>query len=342
MAHESELVFNPGDDTLPDDEQIPAKIWELLRRNDEFKKAARQLQQLDEKARATKRSGSEWKESCRMIGDIQSTHPLAALALQWLVPEPLFSKTRQRDGQIEDGTGLSPDFNDSSWIWVKRNAAPQGAIGHYHKRGPEIAAHYHDWKNWRQGEVLFSCDTPWPRSPKSFRRRFKSIWRKYYDSLEAFKVGLFEKWKPLPVLTRAAKSGKISGDDFGAALEFNELIHSYHLFAVSPVMLTSGDVRSAFKKLGENYLSRQPPKRENLFGTKAAWRHYIARKDRGLTLRQHILGTNSNRESDRICWLQLGNEGWNNRRENISAWSRSGISREWCSKRNVKTHPNRL
>ena len=305
--------FNPGDDTLSGDERIPAKIWELLRRNDDFKKVVQQLRQLDKKARRTKRSGSEWKESCRIIEDIQNTNPLAALALLWLVPEPLFLVACEHDGQIEDGTGLSPDFKHESWIWLKRDDAPQGAIGFPSRRGPEIAAHFKDWKNCHEGEALFNCEMAWLDLPKSFRGRFKAIWHRHYDSPNAFKVKLFEKWNPLRVLTQSVKAGTISGDDFDAALELHELIHSYHLFAVSPVMLTSSDVRSTFNKLGEDYLSRQPPKRENLFGTQAAWRHYIARKDCSLTLRQHLVGTTSSRQSAEYT------PAVRNRRKNVQA-----------------------
>src|SRR5208282_5319094 len=76
--------FNPCD--APDEEQIPAKIWELLRRNFDFKKTVQQLLELDKIARATERRGPEWKQSCGIIAKPEISHPLAALALQWLVP----------------------------------------------------------------------------------------------------------------------------------------------------------------------------------------------------------------------------------------------------------------
>src|SRR5208282_2938688 len=312
MVREPQQLFNPGDTTLPDDERIPAKIWELLRRSDDFKKAVQQLRQLDEKARATKRSGSEWKESCGMIGDAASSHPLAALALQWLVPEPLFLETRQLDGQIEDGTGLSPDFNHPSWIWVKRDA-PQGAIGPSPRRGPEVAAQNPDWKNWQEGEALFNCETAWPDLLKSFQCAFRNTWENKYDCANAKEIAFADARKSFrDLLSRtqkqldaankslcaepepAAEIGNglsfrevpqfpppgMSADEFEQFLALTELTSNYRIFAVPTTLLAKSDVGKCLKHLrallSDNLLER----RSHFFGTKAAWRDFVAVESR--------------------------------------------------------------
>src|SRR6266487_4165756 len=90
--------FNPCSD-VPEDEQIPAKIWELLRRNKYFRAAVQRLSELDSKERSDwtthgKYHGAAWQKSCRLVKRVQARHPFAGLALQWLVPEPFFQIRR--------------------------------------------------------------------------------------------------------------------------------------------------------------------------------------------------------------------------------------------------------
>jgi len=90
MAHEPQHPDNPC--ALGLDEQNPAKIWELLRRNGRFQKAVERLIELDKRPapesfsviRAPSEIGYD------MVGHLAETNGFASVALKWLVPEPVF------------------------------------------------------------------------------------------------------------------------------------------------------------------------------------------------------------------------------------------------------------
>ena len=117
MDHNLQPSYNPC--SLKESEQIlPAKIWELLRRNEAFKNAVELLKKHDLRVqsidlkiknfqdRGTRlgQSGAEsrdlnanyslrsktWLSAKRIIENASRTNPFAGIALQWLVPEPLF------------------------------------------------------------------------------------------------------------------------------------------------------------------------------------------------------------------------------------------------------------
>ena len=93
MAHTSQPAYNPC--SLAEQEQTPAKIWELLRRNEAFRADVQRLVKLDSTernhhARNGQYHGSAWHKSRRLVERVRKRHPFAGIALQWLVPEPLF------------------------------------------------------------------------------------------------------------------------------------------------------------------------------------------------------------------------------------------------------------
>src|SRR5437870_2220090 len=98
----SESQFNPCD-LEQQGERIPAKIWELLRRNSRFREDVGRLCNLDKKERQTQESveepgGQESKgayhslpsdKSVRLVERVVRCQAFAGTALQWLVPDPL-------------------------------------------------------------------------------------------------------------------------------------------------------------------------------------------------------------------------------------------------------------
>ncbi len=211
----------------------------------------------------------------------EKTHPLAALALTWLVPEPLFVACRKHKGQIQDGTGLSPDLNHPSWKWWKSNA-PQGAIGHYIMRGPEIGGKFQEWQKWLLGQALFDCNTPWNRLPISFKSQFVHVWQQNYDMKDAYEFKYLHALRETDILSR---------DDFARYLDFWETVSRRRIFAISPAILTSKDVGDVFARLQNRIKRKLPENREHLFGSEAAWSHYLAIQERKLKLAEHILGS---------------------------------------------------
>lgn len=88
MAHTPQHPDNPC--SLDENEQTPAKIWELLRRNGKFQRAVNKLQRLDAAARTDPTIGPAWFAGYSLVKTLKQHHAFAGHALEWLVPEPLF------------------------------------------------------------------------------------------------------------------------------------------------------------------------------------------------------------------------------------------------------------
>jgi len=340
MAGSPRQFFNPCSPRK--NERIPAKIWELLRRNDSFRRDVNRLRALDKRASKETEEYQEvarqfnlasdalaealrqkkpptpkekiatlkahqaaaWqrlepinsrpirRQTFRLIENHRKTHPLAALALTWLVPEPEFFIRCKRRGRIQEGHGFSPDLRDSSWSW--RNAyvgrGRKLAVkvgGESWTRGPGIFAPrlinpFPDWQNWRLGGALFDCTTPWNRLPKSFRSWFVRNWRKHYDSKDGYEFNYVRPPRKTDILSPAA-----AAEYWG----FLETVSCNRLFAISPSLLTTKDVGAVFERLQNRIKKGLPESREHLFGSETAWEHYLALKERKLSLAEHIVGT---------------------------------------------------
>ena len=319
MGTKSKRQFNPC--AASKAQRLPAKIWELLRRNEPFRTEVKRLSSLDQRARkeASKYCAiaSQYNQAIAnkdaklakyqqryervkhrparskafaLIESHQQMHPLAAVALQWLVPEPLFFANRKRDGHAEEGSGCFPDPNNPSWTWW-RNDTPQGAVGHYRVRGPEIAGHFEEWQNWHLGQSLFQCETSWNRLPKSFKAEFIRVWRENYDSMDAVEFEYLHPPRTTAKLTRA---------DAARYLNFWDIISRHRLFAISPAILTTKDVGDVFGRLQNQIKKSLPESREHIFGTESAWRHYIAIRESGLSLQAYIIAGNPTMDSSEI------------------------------------------
>ena len=206
MAHAPQHPHNPC--SLDENEQIPAKIWELLRRNDAFLADVQRLSKLDAKERndcekTGKYHGAAWQKSWRLVEHVEARHPFAGVALQWLVPEPLFhcdiatwprgKKWRARPVFITRflrvGEGTTPNINDKTWVW--RNPDKLDVGGHPIRRGPEVYwtksrfKRLRSWVNpvleWRRYPWPFTVEHSWLDAPAEFRRRFQFIWRRQFD-----------------------------------------------------------------------------------------------------------------------------------------------------------------
>ena len=86
MAHAPQHPHNPC--SLDKNQQTPAKVRELLRRNDRFKKAVARLEDLDKRHRVAddglqRRPREIGLAMVRRLGEL---HSFAGVALQWLVP----------------------------------------------------------------------------------------------------------------------------------------------------------------------------------------------------------------------------------------------------------------
>jgi hypothetical protein len=141
MAHAPQHAYNPC--SLDENEQNPAKIWELLRRNDRFKKAVARLEELDKRPRLENDSLNRNPRavSLAMVHRLGEIHAFAAEAIQWLVPEPLFEINHVAIPANLDLTwkdvvplefvkiqeGITPDPNDKDH-WRTAPAIPKYSV----------------------------------------------------------------------------------------------------------------------------------------------------------------------------------------------------------------------
>lgn len=256
--------FNPGSIT-DNDEDIPAKLWELLRRNAAFQEAFARLLAYDQKSRKSKHyPNSEWQKRAEvLLRRCAQNNSFAAIALQWLVPEPVFWIDRRngRKGWI-DGCGLTPDTRDRSWHWRPRDNQPHPSII-WSRRGPQLwhtsrkGRAFLEWKGWHKtkgwhlGRKWFDCSTAWPGTPAGFRHAFSFLWRSRYDSRpvnpitrnridcpRVHEVLFFEGWRLADLLARP--NAHVTSEGLQRSIDFDELARNYRIFAVPKSILTIG------------------------------------------------------------------------------------------------------
>jgi hypothetical protein len=268
MAHTPQHPQNPC--SLNENEQTPAKIWELLRRNQKIGRAVNKLQKLDSDEKANQFYGFK-RVSYRIIQALQQHADFVAVALQWLVPEPEFlvdrvavPQTLNSAGLVEleviaEGRGATPDPSDrANWCWEDVcKGQPRGAIGESFLRGPTVFRRICDdprfsskidpFQEWREffhiNKRNFTLETPWRESPHGFRRDFCLLWRQRessavspdtglrHDAPEPHETAFFRNWHLGKALVRACKAGQMDLEDLARTFQFQELADDYHIFA---------------------------------------------------------------------------------------------------------------
>lgn len=214
MAHAPKHPHNPC--SLADDERTPAKIWEMLRRNDRFKKAVARLEELDKRSCVENecRRRNSREVGLAMVDHLGDIHNFAGVAIQWLVPEPLFEihhiaipanldLTRKASVSlvtVKLQEGITADPMDTAHWRTFEAQGDQDAesVAYYHgrllRRGPHVHLQTSDdprfcskvdplqeWRDYFAKDRRFSVDTAWRDAPPQFKREFRLLWR-YLDS----------------------------------------------------------------------------------------------------------------------------------------------------------------
>ncbi len=222
-----------------------AKLWELLRRNPEFRRTTAQLAELAAKAQAERTAeGARW-QGFNLVRDFDSPNAFAALALRWLVPNPSFihrtivlppdfdkSKALVAPYVVRLGLNLLPEHDDgSNWKWFdakgRFNANRVANIKGWPIRwGPEITKVVTDeplLKNSCRDEIAewrayFTCrkfdvDTPWEAAPPHFRRSFTGLWSSMLgNSFGVYETNYFKGPNPAASLIDATKILKAANE----------------------------------------------------------------------------------------------------------------------------------
>jgi hypothetical protein len=213
MPHTAQHPHNPC--SLDENDQVPAKIWELLRHNDTFRADVQRLSKLDteernNRAKTGEHHGSAWVESWQLLESIKERHPFAGVALEWLVPDPLFEihykalpsnldLTGKRSAPlvtVKLQQGSNPDPKDKEHWRTFEAQGEQDAEsvanlnGRPWRRGPHVHLQLstdprfcdkvdplQEWRDYFTAGRKFTVDTPWCDAPPQFKREFSFLWR---------------------------------------------------------------------------------------------------------------------------------------------------------------------
>jgi len=333
MPDEPQRLLNPCG--LKEDERTAAKIWELLRRNTGFRSTVEDLRRLDqvirnaakeardaagkvrnapesdrgeaekalEKARARYRL--TWERSRHLVESVGRRHVFAGIALQWLVPDPVFMLTRltfTRRGRVREVTcELRPDDprlrDPRKWPWGVGRDRTGGCL---EVRGPEIhwqtsnkrrccdrVIFVREWRGWKPGQRLFTCDTPWPETPQGFQQAIQFAWRRDYDSRPVNPITKTRGDSPHAQECTCFGEGA-RGEPWQRMIESTLLAGDYRIFAIPKTVLTKGAatamgdwLASHLKKgcdLCGDLLRRGLPNDAELLGTEDEWKDWLAHK----------------------------------------------------------------
>lgn len=210
MSHAPQHSHNPC--SLDPDEQIPAKIWELLRRNNRFKQVVTRLQELDKRPQLqdgyAARCPHEVGEA--MVRRLGERNGFAGTALKWLVPEPLFEirhvaipagvdLTGKKfvslvTVKLQSGTTADPDDQEHWRTYESQRGVDAEGVANLSRRGLPRGPHLQldrsddprfcskvdplkEWRDYFTDGRNFTLSTPWREAPAPFKREFCFLWR---------------------------------------------------------------------------------------------------------------------------------------------------------------------
>ena len=209
MAHAPLHPHNPC--SLDGNEQTPAKIWELMRRNDRFKKAVARFKDIDQRLRLV----GCWRRcphdvALVMVERLGTNHRFAGDAIEWLVPEPFFEIHHKElpanfdlsgkrfaslvTVKLEQGTTPDPADKAHWQTFEAQGELDAESVANLHgrpwRRGPHV--HFQtsedprfcdkvnplqEWRDYFKDGRKFTLDTPWRDAPPQFKRTLCFRWR---------------------------------------------------------------------------------------------------------------------------------------------------------------------
>ncbi len=278
MAGEYHHSHNPC--ALATEEQFPAKIWELLRRNSHFQCCARKLAEMGNRhatVEAEHLHGPIWERTRRLIERVGRPNVFAGDALEWLTPEPLFIfHTRRRTGYA---ITPAPLRDSRAWRWVDSKSEDSNPPPL--RRGPRIEWWSNDkvnpleeWQAYAATGKVFSPDCGWADAPPGFKRAFQFLWRSRYDSRALNPItGIRSDSSHLHEVNLQEIT-----DPVVMTLTLAELRKDYRLFAIPRTVLTKNGAKSLCRELSE-MLQAELPHDSSMFGSDRQWDDFLSVQD---------------------------------------------------------------
>lgn len=215
-----------------------AKLWELLRRNERFRGAVKCLAKWQHIANAStgpdgirgREAYRAWSRGLSLLERIDEQNPLAAGALRWLVPEPIFLQLKFR---IERGTKHTLETVERQWSvttadpkrkrqWKRGRNSDRldPSDGEPNRWGPEIKLVTSDdprlanecrdelaeWRDYIKAGRRFTVDTPWSEAPPTFQRLVDAHWTEISGKGRVAETEFFRDWHLVDLVARARKA----------------------------------------------------------------------------------------------------------------------------------------
>ena len=237
-------VYNPCD------HGIPAKIWELLRRNEKFQEKTKKLKSFREK---------EERYNKFMFVKNENNY-FARTAWQWMYkPVIIPSDLGPKRGQPQR---VGPRIKDDQ---------------------TQALEEYVEDK--RQGRTPLKLDSPWPNTPRGFQKAYIAYWEDITEDIyEIVLSELYPNEDEIPpgisiapelLYESEREEDNDRGDD--AVTYWNFTVSTKRLFAVSRVSVRGKSYRNKIIKFITEKLEEDPPApKVQLFGTDAQWRLFLA------------------------------------------------------------------
>jgi hypothetical protein len=243
------------------------KIWSLLRFNEEFGK---DVDWFSEKYKRSKNKRLKQENRDNVISElhnrfeeINSKHPFAGAALQWMFPMP---KIIRKNGEEVTGHPLS-------WgpvIWPTK--------------GDKIDV-LAEWKEYVAGENLLTLKTDWHSANGGFKRDFMFQYRQLdsrpvnpitknrSDSPSPHETDFFDS---LDLASLINQGPNLTEEALSKVLHANDLKNNYRVLAIPRHIHTKTAVDGAFKPLIKLVKASLPAKASASLGTEIEWKDYLA------------------------------------------------------------------
>ena len=229
---------------------IPAKIWELLRRNKAFKEKTEELNSFQ---------GNEGRKE-KFIFVKRENNYFARTAWNWMHKPVIIPR------------GLGPKRGQPQVVGPRMEDDQVQALEEYEA-------------DKSQGRAPLKLDSTWPDTPRGFQKAYRDYWADYTaDICEIVPSGLYPNEDAIPPDIEIAPAlphedhsqAALESCFSDTALYWHWTVNTYRLFAVPRVSMRDKSSRDKIIKLITEKLEEDsPPPKVQLFGTEAQWRSFL-------------------------------------------------------------------
>ena len=261
---------------------VPAKIWELLRRNELFGNAVEDCL----KAFALSQNAETEEEIkqrdfiLQTLNEMESRTPMYATALRWMIPEVIYELERA-NGDI--GESASPNLKSMNWHpaddidcsgWIMEIGPRIRMI----ENGPDV---FSEWQQYVNKMGFPNLGRPWAYMPVQFQREIEFHWSccRLDDGgsqwvTKPMQPDFFKQ--DLQKLIESQPSDGLNEDALTSIIEFNRIKENFEVFCFPKnIQATASQIRGVFKVWADKICETQGLSKEEIFGTPIEWDAFL-------------------------------------------------------------------